>query len=219
MTTVACVWVKGNVPYTAEYVANLSAMVRRHIDRPYRMVCLTDRPDEVPHGIDPIAVPNLSPLPGWWSKLELFKPAHRLTGRVLYLDLDTLIVGDLAPVLDWPAPFAIVPDDTSSFQPRPPYRVVKRFNSSVMVFDGGIYPDLFEGWRGAVKAGLWGDQDLIGERYPSIDTMPAAWFPRLSTFSQAGTIPTGARVVLSKKPKNHVAAAQWPWFDAIWRAA
>ena len=36
--------------------------------------------------------------PGWWSKLEVFL-TDRLPGDVLYLDLDTVIVGNLQPLL------------------------------------------------------------------------------------------------------------------------
>nr|WP_145924153.1 hypothetical protein [Halomonas elongata] len=38
--------------------------------------------------------------PGWWSKLELFRPHG---GDLLYLDLDTVVRGDLQPLIDAPA--------------------------------------------------------------------------------------------------------------------
>lgn len=34
--------------------------------------------------------------PGWWAKMEIY----RLSGPVLYMDLDTSVIGDLAPLLD-----------------------------------------------------------------------------------------------------------------------
>lgn len=36
--------------------------------------------------------------PGWWSKLELFRPD--IEGDLFYIDLDTVITGDLAPLID-----------------------------------------------------------------------------------------------------------------------
>jgi hypothetical protein len=36
-------------------------------------------------------------LPGWWAKMELCRPD--ITGPVLYLDLDTVVVGDVAPLV------------------------------------------------------------------------------------------------------------------------
>jgi hypothetical protein len=213
--TVACVWVRGQVPYGVEYVERLAAMVRRRLPQPHRFVCFTDRPREVPIGVAPIAITPLARA-GWWSKLELFNPGHGLTDRVLYLDLDVLVVGDLAPILEFPAAFATLHDDGSTFQPRLPHRVLKRFNSSVMVFDGGVYPDLWIEWHLGVADRLWGDQDWLAERHPEAATLPPAWCPRLSAFAATGIVPPAARVVLAKKPKNHIAAGQWPWFRDLW---
>lgn len=35
---------------------------------------------------------------GWWAKMEMFAPAHDDLGAFLYLDLDTMVVGDLETV-------------------------------------------------------------------------------------------------------------------------
>ena len=48
-------------------------------------------------------------LRGWWNKLYLFKPGV-LEGRVLYIDLDTVIVGDLDPLAQYDGRFAILRD-------------------------------------------------------------------------------------------------------------
>ncbi len=215
MTTVACVWVNGHVPFTAEYVVRLQAMVRRWIDRPFRFVCLTDRPELLP-GIETITISLPAGMKGWWAKLHLFSAISALSGRVLYLDLDTLIVGPLEPILDFPAPFALIPD-AGHFAPKH-HQVVKRFNSSVMVWDAGCNQPLFGAWSPAEADRLWGDQDWIGEVMPEAATMPLAWFPRLSEL--AGP-PFGAdvKVILAKKPKNHIAAKQLPWFGPLWSAA
>lgn len=219
MLTVACVWVRGNVPYTAEYVERLAAMARKALGGPVRVVCLTDQPERVPESVEPRTICPMPGVAGWWAKLHLFNPANGLSGRVLYLDLDTLVVGDLAPIVHWPAAFATIPDGGSAFKPKDGKTVIKRFNTSVMVFDAGVYPDLFSGFSLAVASRLWGDQDMLAERHPEAAMLPAAWFPRLSGIGASGAIPAEAKVVLSKKPKNIEAAKQWPWFNAIWRAA
>jgi hypothetical protein len=218
MTTVACVWVKGHVPYPVEYVSRLEAMVQRWIDRPYRFVCVTDRPGQLPTGVTPAVIPNQAPLYGWWSKVQLFNPRVALQGRVLYLDLDTLVVASLAPILDYPAPFALVPH-AGKFDGMHGRQVVKRFNSSVMVWDAGTQAHLYKAWTPQVAARLWGDQDWIGEQTApdAAVAMPAAWFPRLSELG--GSRPSGAaKVVLSKTPKNMEAARRWKWFDQAWGA-
>ena len=48
--------------------------------------------------------------------------------------------------------------------------------------------------------------------------MPASWFPRLSRIT-GPPFPPEMRVILSKKPKNAIAAAQIPWFARYWGAA
>lgn len=214
-TTVACVWVKGHVPFTATYVTRLHAMVTRWMDRPFRFVCLTDQPARLPDCIEALTV---SPPPGcfaWWTKLQLFNRSLALYGRVLYLDLDTLIVGALGPIVDFEAPFALIPDPGSSFKPRNGLQVIKRYNSSVMTFDAGIAPELFERWTPAVADRLWGDQDWIGQQYLQAAAMPIAWFPRLSELT-GPPLPKEARVILAKKPKNVEAAKRYPWFREAW---
>lgn len=230
MITVACVWVKGNVPYGVEYVANLRAMVAKHLTRDHRFVCLTDRPGQLPGGIEAISITLPKGLFGWWGKIELFR-ARRFEGRVLYLDLDTLVVRSLDPIADYPSPFALVPHAgtfTGAYKGKV-RRIVPRFNSSVMVWDAseGVSAQLHRPWTAEVADDLHGDQDWIGQQMPHASAMPAAWFPRLSEIEVSGPfahdrgifVPKDARVILSKKPKNHIAADLWPWFAKLWRAA
>lgn len=222
--TVACVWVRGHVPFTDEYVVRLEAMVRRFIDREFSFVCLTDKPSMVPAGIETIRVPSPGELKGWWSKIHLFSPSNGLRGRVLYLDLDTLVVAPLAPIIDYPAKFALIPH-SGRFEGTPGRAVVKIFNSSVMVWDAGeaatsVNPsDVFRRWTPDVANRLHGDQDWIGELARSYARpMPLDWFPRLSEI-QGPPFPDDAKVILSKKPKNLEAAKRWPWFAEAWSMA
>lgn len=213
MLTVACVFVRGHVPFTVEYVVRLGAMVRRHLDRPHQFVCLTDHPEIIPRSIETIVIPSPGKLKGWWSKLEAFAP-DRFTGRVLYLDLDTLVVAPLDPIVDYPAVFALAPH-AGTFEGKPGLRVVKRFNSSVMVWDEGSNSRLFTNWAPSVATRLHGDQDWIGEEFPEAQAMPARWFPRISEIN-GGDINPDAKVILVKKPKNVEAAQRWEWFKEAW---
>lgn len=218
-TTVACVWVRGNVKYGVEYVDKLRAMVRRHLSGDFRFVCLTDKPLQLPRGIEGIEIPNPRPMFGWWSKLQLFSPSHGFSGRMLYLDLDSLIVGSLDPIVDYPSAFALVPP-AGNFQPRTAHQVVRRFNSSVMVWNAGEQDRVFLQWTPTVTRRLFGDQDWIGEQCPDADTLPLEWFPRISQLTESGDfVPTSdARVVLVKKPKCEEAARLWPAFREAWAA-
>lgn len=57
------------------------------------LVCLSDAP--VP-GVE--TIPLKYNWPGWWSKIELCRPD--IKGDLLYLDLDTVVPGDLTPLIE-----------------------------------------------------------------------------------------------------------------------
>lgn len=221
MVNVCCVWVKANVPYGVEYVANLRAMVKKHLTRTYRLWCLTDRPLQLPYGVAPIPIAHDKTLFGWWAKVQMFR--HGLfQGRVLYLDLDSLIVTSLDPIVDFPASLALLPHQgtfTGRYKGKQ-REIVPRFNSSVMVWDAdsAAATSLYRDWDPSIADRLHGDQDWIGERVPYAATMPAEWFPRLSMLE--GNPPSAeAKVVLCKVPKNTIAADLYPWVNDVWRAA
>jgi hypothetical protein len=213
--TVACVLVHGHIAFSTDYVARLYSMVTRHMDRPFRFVCLTDRPQaRMPPGVEAIRVSLPPKLKGWWAKVNLWKPGL-FEGRVLYLDLDVLVVSSLAPVVDFPARMALVPDGAPNFQGRGAQKVVKRYNSSVMAWDAEVGTNLYSDWKPKIAGRLWGDQDWIGEQMPNEETFPPEWFPRLSATRPPW--PDEAKVILCKCPKNHDAARQWPWFKEAWQ--
>lgn len=224
--TVVCVWVKGAYPYTPEYVIRLERMVRRFLPQPFRFVCLTDQPGELPR-FETIKVstpgePTPEPTRGIWTKIELFNPFHfwnRHGHRVLFLDLDVLVVSSLLPIVEYLAPFALV-EEQYAFErktidvDRYGRMVVRRYNSSVMVFDGGTRNALHTTWTPKEALLYSTDQDWIGERARDALAMPVRWFPRISV--QQPPWPDGTKVVLVKKPKNHEAVERWPWFNEAW---
>lgn len=218
MLTVACVWVRGHVPYTSEYVVRLRSMVARNVARPHRFVCLSDRPELLTaQGVEAVYIaPVVWDAFPWWSKLRLFdaKVSALQSGRCVYLDLDTVVLRPLDPIIDYPATFAAAPD-TATFPGKGKRRTHHVYNSSVLAWDGGRHNYLFSDFRPAVTRRLWGDQDWISERVEEAQAMPAVWFPRLSDCGVKPP-PEEARVLLCKKPKNDVAARMFPWFKEAW---
>ncbi|MBN8292820.1 hypothetical protein JI664_12670 [Rhodobacter sp. NTK016B] len=85
MPRVICV-LRGGGEYGPEHVARLRDQVARFCGLPF--VALSDEP--VP-GVT--VFPLVHNWPGWWAKMELFRPG--LAGGLLFFDLDTSIVGDL----------------------------------------------------------------------------------------------------------------------------
>lgn len=90
--TVYCV-LKSGGRYNLYHVGALVRMVAQHISSPYRFICLTDWP-QVSFTFGAGVFTELKDgLPGWYSKIELFnQPVH---GPCLYLDLDTIITGNI----------------------------------------------------------------------------------------------------------------------------
>ncbi len=94
--TVACVWKTGSAYDKHDYVGRMARAVARHLRRPHRFVCLTDAP-AVPAGVE--RIPLVHGWRGFWSKVELHRPGL-FTGPVIYLDLDTVVCGDLEPIAE-----------------------------------------------------------------------------------------------------------------------
>jgi len=115
MITIACVLKSGGI-YDASWVEKLKNGVSRNMKRPHKFICLSDV--EVPCE----RVPLLHDWPGWWSKLELFRPGA-IPNDTLYLDLDTVIAGNLDDV-------ATLDDD---------FAMLQNFNNPEMVGSGVMW--------------------------------------------------------------------------------
>jgi len=78
-----------------EDVEALERGVLRSLPLEHRFLILTDVPKEIDRGVfmGDYQVQDLPHRwPGWWSKIDLFN----LEGPVLYFDLDTIVLGDIA---------------------------------------------------------------------------------------------------------------------------
>lgn len=94
MLNVACVLrAGGKVGYDATWVDKLHSMLKRNITMPFKMVCLSDVP------VNCHQVPLDSVGPGYWAKLQLFRPGL-FDGPVLFFDLDTVICNNLDAMID-----------------------------------------------------------------------------------------------------------------------
>jgi len=124
--------------YSAEYVNVLYRAVKRHLPGPFRFVCLTDDTTGFDAGIESFPIPDIGLNEGHykigaWPKLSVFQEnLYGLSGRALFIDLDTVILGDLTDFFEVPGPFVAL-DWT-------PWRYtdgIARTMSSVFAFDLG----------------------------------------------------------------------------------
>lgn len=132
---VSFVCVNVGLKYGMEYVSTLFDMIARNASRLDEMAfyCLTDRPDELPEGVN--AIPAPEGLPGWWAKVALFSPhmPWAVGERIVYLDLDVAITGRLEDLADTPG---IMRDP-----------LWPCLNTSVMVWDCGDHASIWEDFR------------------------------------------------------------------------
>ena len=109
MITVACVLRSGG-DFTPEYVSRLQAGVAANLQEPHRFVCLSDV--DVPCE----RIPLITTWPGWLSKIELFRPGLFEAGA-LYFDLDTVILGDVTPLVAFDHRFTMLSDFQKPVRP------------------------------------------------------------------------------------------------------
>lgn len=142
MEPVNIICMKWGTKYSANYVNKLHSMVKRHLTRPFRFVCLTDDNAGLDVGIESFPLVDLNIPDGperGWDKLTTFdSPLYDLTGQALFLDLDVVIVDNIDCFFDHDADFPIIKDwvkkDVTG-------------NSSVYRFTVNAHPDILENFR------------------------------------------------------------------------
>lgn len=91
--------IKTGNAYPSVYANRLAAALRRN-GCEQRLICLTDNAE----GLDPELVEARNfPAPSfsYWDKLWLFSWEHGIEDRLLYLDLDMVVTGDVRPFVDF----------------------------------------------------------------------------------------------------------------------
>lgn len=138
--------------YPDIYVDRLHASLRRNLKQEFRFeVCAPEPEDEY-----------LIKIPGCFCRLRAFDPKWQarqgLTGRIVCIDLDVVITGELDPLFDRPEPFVILAGANSS-NPCP-------VNGSVWMLRAGYRPD------------VWSDFTIARSYQVKYDSFPddQAWF-------------------------------------------
>lgn len=206
MLTVACV-LKGGGEYRPEHVEALRCQVREHLSLPHRFVCFTDVA-----GLPCATTPLAHGWPGWWSKIELFD--GRLTGDVLYLDLDTAIVGAIDDLVTGHHRLTVL----ANFWGR-------GIGSGLMAWSGdltGIYrrfvPEAERIMAEYVTKERWGDQAYIHDTVPAalLDHWQVRHPGRVVSYRKhvepLGRVPAGASIICFGGQRR-------PWNTRAWRSS
>lgn len=159
----ACV-IHGNT-YDWIYVEKLYNMLCRHISLEVRLHVYTEESRPVPapmikHTLNDWGISG--PKQAWWYKMQLFDTSHH-AGPLLYLDLDTVIVGNIDWIFGLPSKWFWSINDFKHLW-RPHFQGI---NSSVMWWDTRNHESV---WRDFVQKNLKqimgqnrGDQDYLNQ--------------------------------------------------------
>lgn len=206
MLNVVCVLRQGGkIGYDAEWVSKLQRGVAKHLDIDHRFLCFSDC--DVPCERIPLLPVDL----GFWSKLQIFRPGCLDSNDpCLYIDLDTVICGDLGDIIQQVQAHRFVMW----------YEADKRIHSSALMYWHGDYSHLWElytthgyhYWRDRYSKGdLYGDQALISEHVDHelfTDICPQEWFHIASSRDQDRAFPR-VKLLMFRKSYNKPHTMSW----------
>lgn len=214
MLHVCCI--RAGEMFSPAYVLNLRDMVTRNLEAGSegQFVCFTDRPEDLPEIASELR-PLPADLPGWWSKLGLFKPGVFPVGdRVLFLDLDTVITGPIDALAAYDGPAAILRD---FYRPN-------GLQSAIMMWtvpdSDAVGPWEFYEGLGCPTDYPGGDQAIIEQFCAKRGIKPVILqdqFPgTFVSFKQTRGIPSDASVVVFHgRPRPHEILDGW--VPQVWR--
>jgi hypothetical protein len=230
MLNVVCI--KRGTAYTAEYVNKLYSMVQRHLTLPHKFVCMTENSEGLSEHIVVISFSDLR-LRKWWNKLELFQPPPQLEGRILFFDLDTVIVGSIDEIARYEGNFAIL-RDVGIRDPhiRPtPKNIMGMYGSAIMSIKPGFGRFIWDECQQSIESlkQYPGDQGFIGRRLLGRHIEPDLWqdlFPhQIMSFKYQKLIQNFYRekernlrvVCFHGKPRPHEVVEKVQWVREHWK--
>jgi hypothetical protein len=104
MINVVCF--KWGTEFGPEYVNKLYNSVKRNTTMDINFICYTENPS----GVECETREFLEPLPHWWYIIGLFNKSHGFTDKVVYMDLDTVILDNIDHILSIDVPFITLRD-------------------------------------------------------------------------------------------------------------
>lgn len=208
--TFVCVQVGNYAGRGTEYVDTLYDMVKRNVSAGYpgRFVCITDDPTGLHDGIQTIQAP--SNIHGWWVKLWMFKRGLFSKGeRVIFMDLDTVIIGELDSLLGYTGNFATLRDFYFPQQIGPAI-----ISWEVSDFSESIYEDWKSSGHPTTGHGdLWWLNNIDQGRFARECDKLQNLFPGMFVSFKANCHPyppVGAKVVcFHGQPRPHNCDAEW----------
>lgn len=140
--------------YSPDHLVRMRSMLTRHLSLPHRIVCITDRPQDVPSGIGIFDIQHTL-RPGDFKcirRMWLYGGPDRkgrpwpgyLGDRLLQLDLDVVLTDSIDPLVDRPEPFVIWKGE-STRKPNRPHGWA--YNATVMLLTAGARADVWDRYQ------------------------------------------------------------------------
>ena len=108
-TKISVICLKWGTMYSSDYVNKLYSSILRNTTVPFDFYCFT----EDATGLNPnilIKPLKYNTLEGWWNKVYLFSDEIGIGGRIFYVDLDTVITGDITNIMSVDTGFVVLRD-------------------------------------------------------------------------------------------------------------
>jgi len=169
--------------YNVDYVNILYAMCKRNLTAPFRFFCITDNTTGLHKRIETITLERR--LPGWWGKVQFFKPHPEISGTVLAIDLDMVVVDNIDCFFSYkPGSFCMKWDYAGHGH-----------SSCVMRFEAGTVNHIYQNCDLTKmdyaqhnsqprfkRHKYWGDQIWITEQMVNkhVELWPKEWIPKFA---------------------------------------
>ncbi len=224
--------------YAADYVNVLASAVRKNLSVDHRFVCFTDDTSGISPEIETFPIPDMGLSPssfrfGAWPKIALFKPKlYGLSGRALFIDLDSMICGDLESMFDHPGEMVMIEEWKRPIDHLRPFKVPRGI-SGVLAFNIGSVSYIYD--QLAAKPTYWpstirNDQRFIWHHKKKVHFWPSNWVisfkrhllrpPLINKIMQPRSPPRDTRILAfhgRPRPAELVPDQQQRWGD-FWRS-
>jgi hypothetical protein len=161
--------------YNATDVNILFSMVQKHLTKEHRFICFTDNSTGINQDVECFDIPKIDVPPNKayspWKKLAMFSPKlANIKGKILFLDLDIVIMDNIDCFFDYADKFTIIENWTQMGQ--------GIGNSSVYCFTAGEHQDVFNYYcqnTTEVTSLYKNEQIYLSKKIGDIKYWPDAW--------------------------------------------
>lgn len=216
--------------FPPDYVNRLYGMVNRHITLPFRLICFTDNPEGIRQEVEIQELPALNlpqhiPERGWKKLLVFDDHFGGITGDILFLDLDVVIVDNIDCFFSYSGKFLIAHDK------KRPKKI--EGNSSVFRFTVGEHSDIlrfFESNIETIRKQVRHEQAYLSReihRKGELNFWPDEWVPSFKykcapnwflSWFKAPSIPNNAKIILFHglpNPPEAIKGVSGKWYRHI----